>query len=262
MNTFTHELIKENLYRIIEKSGVCFYIFIGEDRALLFDSGYGLGNIREYIEKNITDKPVTLILSHGHLDHVGGAALFDEVYMNRDDDPVLFSFGTYEVRQSRFDEPVQPDYKGEIKNIRPYDEFDVGNETVVMLPVKGHTPGMMVPLLKKTRAAIFGDACGVGVLLFNEFSSCVSEYRESLLTLKKYENDYDLILRNHGTFCSEKDLLDNVIECCDLILAGKDDHHPVERMGKILYEAKQRDEKENRIDGKFGDILYTEDKAR
>lgn len=53
-----------------------------------------------------------------------------------------------------------------------------------MIPVAGHTPGMMCPLIEEDRICIFGDACGVSVLLMGEYSSNVSEYKQSLLNLK------------------------------------------------------------------------------
>ena len=54
---------------------------------------------------------------------------------------------------------------------------------------RGHTPGMMCPLVIEDRLIIFGDACGVGVLLFDEYSSSVLEYKNSLLSLKQYESE-------------------------------------------------------------------------
>ena len=66
------------------------------------------------------------------------------------------------------------------------DVFDLGNATIKMILVKGHPPGMMCPLIQEEKTIVFVDVCGVGVLLFDEYSSTVSEYKESLLNLKKY----------------------------------------------------------------------------
>ena len=67
------------------------------------------------------------------------------------------------------------------------------DQDVYKRQVSGHTPGMMCPLIQEERTIIFGDACGVSVLLFDEYSSCVSEYLKSLEVLKTYENDYCLL---------------------------------------------------------------------
>lgn len=139
--------------------------------------------------------------------------------------------------------------------------FDLGGITIRMIEVPGHTPGIMCPLILEERTIIFGDACGVGVLLFDEFSSTVSEYKNSLGKLKTLEGEYDRIYRNHGTFWSPKELLDHVIECCDLILSGKDDHVPVMEHGYKLFSAHKLSEDGSRADGKEGNIKYSLEKA-
>lgn len=198
---------------------------------------------------------------------MGGAALFDEVYMNTLDMPVFHKFGD---TQSRIEdarnlnipeEILVPTRETEIESIQNHQVFDLGNLHIEMIHVPGHTPGMMCPLIQEERTIIFGDACGVSVLLFDEFSSTISQYLESLTYLKQYEEYYDTIYRNHGTFVSPKDLLDNVIECCQLILDHKDDHVPVSMHGYNLFAAKKTDHF-RRVDGKEGNILYALDKVK
>jgi glyoxylase-like metal-dependent hydrolase (beta-lactamase superfamily II) len=55
------------------------YLIVGEKRALLFDSGMGIGDVRE-VTGELTKMPVTVLNSHTHYDHVGGNWQFDTVY--------------------------------------------------------------------------------------------------------------------------------------------------------------------------------------
>lgn len=271
MEYFKSEKLSEKLYRIIEVSGVCCYLLIGDDKACLLDTCCGYGNIKEYVE-TLTDKPVFAILTHGHHDHMGGAALFDEVYMNLDDMPVYNSHANmnFRIKEANVfpqtahikEKDIIPTKVDGIKDIKDGDIFDLGGVTIKMILVKGHTPGIMCPLIKEEKTIIFGDACGVGVLLFDEYSSTVSEYKESLINLKRFEEEYNVIYRNHGTFFSKKDLLDNVIECCNLILEGKDDHEPTEFHGYKLFAAKKTNNGHGRADGKEGNIMYALEKAK
>ncbi|UCG85781.1 MAG: MBL fold metallo-hydrolase [Gemmatimonadota bacterium] len=45
---------------------------------MLIDAGTGVGNIRQAVER-LTDLPVSVVLTHEHHDHIGGAYRFDYV---------------------------------------------------------------------------------------------------------------------------------------------------------------------------------------
>ena len=47
----------------------CMYLLLGEDRALLIDTGFGLCKLDEAV-KSVTDLPITVVNTHGHYDHV------------------------------------------------------------------------------------------------------------------------------------------------------------------------------------------------
>lgn len=81
-------------------------------------------------------------------------------------------------------EEYNPAYEGELKEMYDGQVFDLGNCHIQMIGVPGHTQGMMCALIQEERYIVFGDACGVFVLLHNDQSSNVSDYRKSLLRLK------------------------------------------------------------------------------
>lgn len=270
MSQFRTEILSEHLIRIIDITDVCCYLVIGEERACLLDTCSGYGDLWKCVHE-LTEKPVFTVLTHGHYDHVGGAKQFDSVYMNPKEYPVYKKHTQPSWRQALYTQLEAVKAFPE-DQIIPYAEstnflhmengtvFDLGGSTIRMIEVSGHTPGMMCPLIVEERTIIFGDACGVGVLLFDEFSSTVSQYKNSLLNLKKIEDQYDKVYRNHGTFWSDKELLDNVIECCELILTGEDDHIPVIELGYELFSAKKLIDGQ-RADGKEGNIKYAPEKA-
>ena len=267
--TFRNEKISDHIYRIIDCTSVACYLVIGDSKAALIDTGNGLGNLREYTQ-SLTDKKIIVILTHGHLDHMGGAGLFDEVHMSHLDLPVFkkhsdigfrVSDTNKQCKSDLAEEDFVPVYKGEIIDIEDHEVFDLGGIHVEMISVPGHTPGMMCALIKEEKTIIFGDACGEAVLLFDEYSSSVKKYRESLISLKRYESQYYVILRNHGNFSSSKKILDNLIECCDLVLNKKDAHIPVRIHDADLYMCKMVDPKTMRSsDGKEGNLFYSSDK--
>jgi glyoxylase-like metal-dependent hydrolase (beta-lactamase superfamily II) len=65
--------IKPNVYAIYEESQweeVISYLFVGTRRALLFDTGMNIGDMKQLTDA-LTDKPVFVVNSHGHADHFG-----------------------------------------------------------------------------------------------------------------------------------------------------------------------------------------------
>ena len=55
------------------------YLIVGTERALLFDTGLGIGDIRAAVSE-LTDLDIVVVNSHTHYDHVGGNHLFGSVY--------------------------------------------------------------------------------------------------------------------------------------------------------------------------------------
>lgn len=68
--------IAPNIIEIDDLCATKMYLIIGEQEAVLLDCGAGLGNIGEFV-KTLTDKPLSVIITHGHLDHAMGSGTFD-----------------------------------------------------------------------------------------------------------------------------------------------------------------------------------------
>jgi glyoxylase-like metal-dependent hydrolase (beta-lactamase superfamily II) len=58
---------------------VISYLIVGTKQALLFDTGMGIGEIKGVVSR-ITSRPVVVLNSHTHNDHVGGNWQFSFVY--------------------------------------------------------------------------------------------------------------------------------------------------------------------------------------
>lgn len=58
------------------------YLVIGDERALLIDTGLGVGDILAQV-RQLTDKTVVAVATHIHWDHIGGHRLFPIFYAHR-----------------------------------------------------------------------------------------------------------------------------------------------------------------------------------
>ena len=57
---------------------VISYLILGSEKALLFDSGNGIGEISEIVNE-LTSLPVLVLNSHTHFDHIGGNSEFRDI---------------------------------------------------------------------------------------------------------------------------------------------------------------------------------------
>src|SRR5215470_3631274 len=55
------------------------YLIVGTKQALLFDTGMGIGNLRAVVAR-LTSRPVVVLNSHTHNDHVGGNWQFPFIF--------------------------------------------------------------------------------------------------------------------------------------------------------------------------------------
>ena len=68
------------------------YLVAGEEKAALIDTGMGFPGLRQLVER-LMDKPVIVLNTHGHLDHIGGNDEFDCIYLHPDDLTVYVEHG-------------------------------------------------------------------------------------------------------------------------------------------------------------------------
>ena len=69
-------------YEIDEFDCASIFLFVGTERALLLDTGIGIGDLKGLVE-GITDKPYDVVLTHGHR--------VDSILCKRSNKPRLFT---------------------------------------------------------------------------------------------------------------------------------------------------------------------------
>lgn len=153
------------------------YIIEGNEKAVLLDAGTHIPKLDKIVAK-ITDKPVSLLLTHGHGDHVGAAGCFDELWMNTEDKGMIRN------------------YKGTIHHIENGQRFDLGGRVLEAFYTPGHTPGSVTFLEVGTDTGYSGDAFGNGnLLVMGEFKTLIKTCRESYDYFS--ENGYTKFYNGH-----------------------------------------------------------------
>ena len=273
--------INEHLTRITDIAETHFYLVTGSKAAVLLDTGVGCGDLRSLIER-LTSLPLTVLITHGHVDHAMGAGQFEDVRISPLDRKIYAEHCSPDFRlnyihgesNGRPGNPETSFVTGEMLQppkpflqflpLAPGDTFDLGGITVEICEGQGHTPGCLTALLPELRMLLTGDACNPFTFLFDQSCSSVVDYREMLLRLKAAtDGKYDRVLLCHGPGGEAPvSMIENVISVCDDILAGHTDDEPfVGFHGETVCIAKamtvDADGKTfRRADGGIGNIVY------
>ena len=158
------------------------YLLEGDDRALLIDAGAWMPHLAQTVAK-LTDKPVSLVLTHGHGDHVGGAITFPEVWIHPAD-TVMIGQGARA-------------YGIKVNLLSDGDIIDLGGRQIEVLATPGHTSGSVSFFDKERGYGFSGDAFGsTNLLLFtNSFKLLVNTLDRTIGYMKA--NDINILYPGH-----------------------------------------------------------------
>ena len=202
--TQVHKLDDRTYY--FDQFDVHLYLFLGEKKALLWDTGFNVfTDLREAVEA-ITDLPLMVVQSHGHPDHCTGNLAFDEIYAHPDDFDAIRGYQGAE---------------GNLKPINEGDVIDLGGRTFEVLHTPGHQQGHIALLNRSERILLPGDIIQKEHIVMYLPGVDWADYRKSLLRLKDMGSEYDIIYPSHGDVPMDKSQFDVVLACLDAYEAGE-----------------------------------------
>lgn len=88
MSFYTVHAIDAHTWHIEDFFHDYMYLVEGSARAALIDTGMGFAGLFETV-RALTDKPVIVLNTHGHLDHTGANGQFDTAYIMRGDEALM-----------------------------------------------------------------------------------------------------------------------------------------------------------------------------
>ena len=235
------EKLNEQTWCIEEYDGnasAYMYLLTGNEKALLIDTGFGTIPLRKICEE-LTGLPVTVALTHGHVDHIGGTGAFEEVWLAGEDAELYKVHSQKDVRRIFTQDtlfPVKENCRYYAENM----EFELGERNIHVIKTPGHSVGSVCLLDGKNRWMFTGDTCcKAHVLLQMDYAATMQEYCKSLQTLIDLEPLYDITWPGHHSKPVEKQVIHDFLTAVDGILdgtmAGADVELPMGRAKLLTY---------------------------
>lgn len=166
---YKSEKIFCDTWRIMDEFDEAIYLIEKSKHAYLIDTGMDHDSLREYVSR-LTNKPVFVLLTHGHIDHIGRCGEFETILMNQKDNDIFLKHkamaeGPQFVIRSTLPEPFPDDMEG-----------------IMPIELPGHTPGSTFFADIENHAVYTGDALGSGCGVWMQIEGALSieEYRSGI----------------------------------------------------------------------------------
>ena len=231
-----------DIYKIYERFQVAMDLVCGKERACLIDTAYGLNDLSEVVA-SLTDLPVTVINTHGHIDHVLGNHFFEQVYMHPADQElyqeIIDGFADMItqpwVRETygEFIKDIGPDDISfpAAKDISDGDVIDLGGKQLKVIEVPGHTPGSIMLTDPDEKICFSGDSIIEHLWLFLDESLPSDTYRRNLIRAVGILKDEDIRKIYSGHYAYKPLTIsdaESVISIMDKICSGEAEGQPFE----------------------------------
>ena len=216
--------IRPDVYAIYEPhqfEEVISYLIVGQRRALLFDTGLGVGSIRAVVTQ-LTKLPVTVLNSHTHFDHTGGNAEFSDIF--NEDTP--FSRKSAEGQSNIYSRDalitericgsLPAGVRADAYAIRPWtvsrrvhdgEHVDLGGRDLEILFTPGHTPDSLSLLDRGNGLLLTGDTFYEGPIYLFTPETDFATYTRSVSRLAQLAPRLKLLLPAHNVPVASPDSL-------------------------------------------------------
>ncbi|MBE9538990.1 MAG: MBL fold metallo-hydrolase [Proteobacteria bacterium] len=236
--------VEPNIWAIYEPfqwQEVISYLIVGTDSALLFDTGNGLGDIRAIVDQ-LTKKPVTVLNSHSHFDHIGGNYQFDNIVSVSTAFSLANSRGiqnemvTTEASSEALCKALPSGVTQGSHQIKPYtitrkisegDVIDLGDRKLEILHISGHTDDSIALLDAEAGFLWTGDSFYEGPIWLYFPETDLAAYRKSIARLAALAPQLNALFPAHNTPKAVPALLLGAQQAFDLVLEGKAEPVPM-----------------------------------
>lgn len=184
MAQFDIHKIRDRVWRLWDAEKDSFYLIEGDEIAAVVDTGITVGERIEPVLRQLTDKPMVLILTHAHIDHFHHMDEFDRVYMSHRE----FELGEETLRGMMAGKNLDLEHT---IHVETGSTIELGGCCLEICDVPGHTPGSVAVYDSRDHLIFTGDAIGSGCGVWMQLPGCstLEAYEQSLLRFLRWTLD-------------------------------------------------------------------------
>jgi len=211
------------------------YLVEGEAYAALIDTGMGIGDIRAVVEA-LTSRPVIVLNTHTHWDHVGGNHRFEYIGVhpaeaeNLQHSRLSEASPQYLRRLQENGHPFPPDF--DAKRFQPQpssasfflehgQEIDLGGRQLIVWHTPGHSPGSVCFVEEVERLMFAGDTVYEGPIYLHLPGSDPQAMLSTLQMLSQLAWEINLLMPGHGLTPTDGRLLQEAADGLRRTFAGE-----------------------------------------
>ncbi len=267
---------RDNLYGIFTESldgmgDPWMYLIVGPEKAMLIDTGFGLGDLKGLVREIIGEKELIVANTHCHYDHAYGNAQFSRVYCHEYEAPAVRQQDEH-IWDYLFEEDTQRGIWAEFNRedliaFTDYEVvgcpdgyvFDLGDGyEVELVHLGGHSAGHAGYLDRQNKAFFAGDdviSMRIGVnggrpdRPYPEYAS-IEAMRDSFRRLAERIETFDHVFTGHHITDLENTVILNILAACEAVCRDPE--------GSCTYKRESRGEmKYYRYVEGLGTLMYT-----
>ncbi len=210
------------------------YLILGSDKAILFDTGMGISDVKKVVAE-LSTLPILVLNSHTHDDHVGGNRQFDTVLGMDTDFTRTNAKGSREDAQAEiapgeicgelpkgFDAKAYATKPWKIsRTIHDGEKIDLGGRTIEVLSTPGHTPDA-ISLLDHANGLLFtGDSYYPAPIWLYRPETDFDAYAASIQRLAALAPQIKLVLGAHNIPIAPPSILATLVKAFAEVRSGK-----------------------------------------
>jgi glyoxylase-like metal-dependent hydrolase (beta-lactamase superfamily II) len=236
------------IYEPHQAEEVISYLIVGYKQAVLFDTGMGIGNIRN-VTSRLTSRPVVVLNSHTHNDHVGGNWQYRFVYgmdtnFTRKNAKGSREDAQAELASGQICDDLPKGFDAKTYATKPWkishfihDGFRVnlGGRTLEVISTPGHTPDA-ISLIDRENGLLFtGDTYYPAPIWLFRPETDLDAYVASVKRLAALAPEVKMVLGAHNIPVAKPSVLPELVAAIEAVRAGQGAVKPAEK-GKALHE--------------------------